>query len=73
MLALLAKDWQRSSDVSEKEASDCVGVRQEDFGDMAQQKETMRQLVKGWTVGNLQQLLEATPLDQIKLSKIYQR
>lgn len=40
---------------------------------MAQQKETMRRLVKGWTVGNLQQLLEATPLDQIKLSKIYQR
>ena len=48
-------------------------LQQEDFGDMAQQKETMRRLVKGWTVGNLQQLLEATPLDQIKLSKIYQR
>ncbi|CAL8469098.1 g8639 [Coccomyxa elongata] len=51
----------------------CGARPDEDFGDMAQQKETMRQLVKGWTVGNLQQLLEATPLDQIKLSKIYQR
>ena len=46
---------------------------QEDFGDQAQQKETMKQLVKGWKVGNFQELLEATPLENIKLSKIYQR
>ena len=46
---------------------------QEDFGDQAQQKETMRQLVKGWKVGNFQELLDATPLESIKLSKIYQR
>ena len=32
-----------------------------------------KQLVKGWKVGNFQELLEATPLENIKLSKIYQR
>ncbi len=62
------------NDVSVKDMRVIMSIlQQEDFGDMAQQKETMRRLVKGWTVGNLQQLLEATPLDQIKLSKIYQR
>ncbi len=62
------------NDVSVKDMRVIMSIlQQEDFGDMAQQKETMRRLVKGWTVGNLQQLMEATPLDQIKLSKIYQR
>ena len=51
----------------------CMAAVQEDFGDMAQQKETMQQLVKGWKVCNFQELLEATPLENIKLSKIYQR
>lgn len=51
----------------------CVRIEQEEFGDAAQQKETMKQLVKGWNNGIYQQLLEATPPDQIKFSKIYQR
>ena len=46
---------------------------QEDFGDAEQQKVIMQKMVKGWNVGPFQQLLEATPPNQIKLSKIYQR
>ncbi|EIE21026.1 FAD/NAD(P)-binding domain-containing protein [Coccomyxa subellipsoidea C-169] len=51
----------------------CSGREDEDFGDAEQQKVIMQKMVKGWNVGPFQQLLEATPPNQIKLSKIYQR
>ncbi|KAK9908124.1 hypothetical protein WJX75_002954 [Coccomyxa subellipsoidea] len=51
----------------------CGDRNDEDFGDPEQQKKTMQRMVKGWTIGPFQQLLEATPPNKMKISKIYQR
>jgi hypothetical protein len=50
-----------------------LSAPQDTFGDAMQQKELMQKLVKGWDVANFHDVMEATPLENLKLSQIYQR